>query len=115
MMIFNFLPTPIFSVLAQFTITVPTGVPSDPNVLSKGIIPGVIQLLLTVSFVMAFIFLLWGGISWSMSGGNKEALESARQKVTHAVIGLVVVLLSFLIVYTVGDAFGLNFRIIPLP
>lgn len=100
---------------AQFTINVPNGVPVGNETLSKGIIPGIIQLLLLVTFVLALVFLILGGISWSMSGGSKEGLEAARKRVTYSIIGLVIVLLSFFLVYTIGTMFGLDLKVIPLP
>lgn len=99
---------------AQFTVNVPNGVPLNQT-LSKGIIPGVIQLLLLVAFVLALVFLILGGISWVSSGGNKEGLENARKKVTYSIIGLVIVLLSFFLIYTIGTMFGLDLKVIPLP
>lgn len=99
---------------AKFTINVPAGVPGNQT-LSKGIIPGVIQLLLLVAFVLALVFLILGGISWVSSGGSKEGLENARKKVTYSIIGLIIILLSFFLVYTIGGMFGLNLKVIPLP
>lgn len=100
---------------AQFTINVPDNIPKDPNVLKNGIIPGMIQLLLLVSFILSFVFLLLGGISWINSGGSKEGIEGARKRITYAILGLVFTLLSFMIVYTLGKAFGVNFQTVPLP
>lgn len=92
------------------TLYVPSGMPAGASLLGEALIPGLLKLLLLVAFILAFIYLLLGGISWIMSGGNKEALEGARRKVTYAVIGLIVVLLSFLILFTFGDLFGINLR-----
>lgn len=97
-------------------IPVPLGIPidysGDPSnkILWGGVIPGLLRLLLFLAFILAIIFLLWGGISWTMSGGSKEGLESARKKVTYAVIGLILVLISFAIFYIFGNLFGVNLK-----
>lgn len=36
-------------------------------------------------------YLLWGGIDWLLSEGDKQKYESARNKILHAVMGLAVV------------------------
>lgn len=91
---------------------VPSSMPIDPGGTTFWLatIPGIIQLLLFVGFIFSFIYLLLGGISWATSGGNKESLTKARQKVTYAVFGLIVVLLSFFILYTFGEMFGVDLR-----
>lgn len=71
-------------------------------------IRGIIRLLLIVSFVIAFLFLLFGGIRWMLSGGDKTAAEGARGTLTAALIGLVIVLSAWLIITIIETAFGIN-------
>lgn len=101
-----------FQVSAQDIIEVPSGMPVGRDggwdIFWVGIIPGLIQILLTLAFLLSFFYLLWGGISWITSGGNKESLERARKKVTYAILGLVLVLLSFFILFTLAEMFGVR-------
>lgn len=99
---FNF-NSPVFA-----QITVPSGMPVGEGLLWSSIIPGVIKILLLVAFVLSFIYLLLGGISWITSGGDREALASAKKKVTYAVLGLVLVLLSFALLGIIGTGFGVG-------
>ena len=50
--------------------------------------------LLSVSMVVAallvFMYLIWGGFEWITSQGDKGKIEKARQRITGAVLGLVV-------------------------
>lgn len=48
------------------------------------------------------------GFQWLTSGGDKQALESARKRLTHAIIGLLMVVLSYALISIVGLVFGLN-------
>ncbi len=60
-----------------------------------------ISQLITFAFVMAIIialaFLIWGGIKWITSGGDKSGVEEARNHVIAAVVGLIIVFLSYFI------------------
>ncbi len=56
-----------------------------------------ITLAFILAIVVALIFLIWGGIKWIMSGGDKTALEEARNHVVAAIVGLVIVFLVFFI------------------
>jgi len=50
-----------------------------------------IRLLFIVAGLAALLYLLLGAIAWITSGGNKENVESARNKIMHAVIGLILI------------------------
>ena len=54
-------------------------------------------------------FLIWGGIEWITSGGNKEKLAGAQKKVIFAGIGLIISLGAFMIINIVGGFFGVSF------
>ena len=55
-----------------------------------------------------FAFLIMGGIEWITSGGDKNKAESARNKITSAVIGLVIVAASYAIVNLVVQFLGFD-------
>ncbi len=61
-----------------------------------------LQVLITVTIALALVFLIWGGISWIMSEGDKAKLQAARNTVIFSIIGLIISLLSFVIVNIVG-------------
>ncbi|MCL4208728.1 hypothetical protein KJZ63_03825 [Patescibacteria group bacterium] len=56
-----------------------------------------LQFVLVIAALLVFLYLIWGGIEWITSGGDKGKTESARNKITAAVIGLIVVAASFAI------------------
>lgn len=49
------------------------------------------------TFLVIFYF-LFGAFKYLKAGANKEDVESARQMITHAVIGFALLILSFLII-----------------
>lgn len=96
-------------------IAPPGGIPEGGFDTVQTVIRNVLIILFIVAIVMTLIYLIWGGIDWITSGGNKEGLEKARKKITFAIIGLVVTLLAFLIVNVVGGFFEIRlFGILPL-
>ncbi|MDP3758412.1 MAG: hypothetical protein Q8Q86_01725, partial [Candidatus Daviesbacteria bacterium] len=52
--------------------------------------------------------LIIGAFQWITSGGDKEGVESARKRITHALIGFAILALAFLIVQVVGQVVNIN-------
>ena len=52
---------------------------------------------LVVGVLLALAFLILGGIEYITSGGEKGKTESARNKITAAIIGLILIAASFAI------------------
>ena len=67
-----------------------------------------VYVMMVVAILLALGFLVWGGISWITSEGDKTKLQAARNTVTLAVIGLIITLLAFSIVTLVGYFFDLE-------
>ena len=73
------------------------------NLISQGIGAAII-----IAAVLALIYLVWGGISWITSGGDKTALEGARGRITNAIVGLIVVVAAYAIFKLVVSFIGLD-------
>ena len=56
---------------------------------------GLISFVMVIAALLVFLYLIWGGIEWISSGGDKGKTESARNKITAAIIGLIVVAASY--------------------
>ena len=72
------------------------------------VIQGIIRFILLIAFIIAFIMLLIGGIRWIMAGGDEKSVEKARNTITAALIGLVVVLVAYALIRVVEIFFGVN-------
>lgn len=68
----------------------------------------VLGFLTTIGGLAAFLFLIMGAVSWITSGGDKAGLEKARGQITNAVIGLVIIVAAWAIVYLIGGVLGLD-------
>ena len=64
-------------------------------------------LLAFVGAVSAFM-LVYAGIQFVTSGGDPKKVQGARQIVTYALIGLVIVLSSFAIIYFISYTTGVK-------
>lgn len=81
----------------QLGINVP-GCGASGTIGVSAIISFIINILLFAAFVIALVFLIIGGIKWIMSGGDKEGANKAKETVTSALIGLAVVLGSWVLI-----------------
>lgn len=72
------------------------------------IILNVITLFFAVGGLGVVVYFLWGAVDWILSGGDKEKVSNARKKMTNAIIGLVLLALSFAIIRTIGLITGFD-------
>ena len=80
-----------------------------------GLISGIVGLVFLLGFFLTLAYFLTGGIQWITSQGDKTALESARNKITHALIGLVIVAAAYAVFKLVGSFFGIELPNIKIP
>lgn len=81
------------------------------------LVGNVITLLFIIAVVIAILFLIYGGIKWILSGGDKSAVEAARNHIIAAIVGLVIAFLAYFILSFVIQFFlpGFNISRIELP
>jgi hypothetical protein len=78
------------------------------NIKPSGFIRAAISILLGVAGVAAFIFLLWGGLSWILAGGDKDGTEKARKRITAALVGLAIVFSAYALIFIIRALFGID-------
>lgn len=67
-----------------------------------------ITYVFVVAAIIALAFLIWGGLKWIISGGEKQAVQSAKDHIIAALIGLVVIFLSYVILSLILTFFGIS-------
>ena len=72
----------------------PGATSSDPQTNFGNLLGGIMSGFMAIAAVMVLIYLLWGGIEWITSGGDKSKTEGARNKITNAITGLIVLAAS---------------------
>lgn len=60
--------------------------------------------LLNFAEGIALLFLVYGGIQYLVSGGDKIALTTAKHTITYSLLGLIVILAAILIIKTAISA-----------
>lgn len=80
-----------------------------------GIVAGLIRLILVIAALVFFFILVIGGIRWIASGGDKTQTEAARNQITAALVGLVIVFAAWAIVQLINTFFGINIFELTLP
>jgi len=80
-----------------------------------GLISGIVGMAFIFGFLLTLAYFLTGGMQWITSQGDKNALESARGKITNALIGLVIVASAYAIFKLVGNFFGIELPNIKIP
>lgn len=74
----------------------------------QSFLPAAIGIVYVIGAIIFVFLLITGAISWMTSGGDKQAVESARGKITSAIIGLVLLLISFAIIGLIENFFGIQ-------
>lgn len=72
------------------------------------IISNVLVVLTVVAGISFILYFLLGALSWITAGGQKDKVETAKSYMTNGAIGLIIVVVSYAIVWIVGKALGLN-------
>ena len=71
-------------------------------------IEAILNIVLVIGIIAVLLYLIWGGLEWITSGGDKGKTESARNKITAAVVGLIILISAWAIVMFVQQLLGLS-------
>ena len=82
------------------------GLPGDQGSTVSMEVVRYLNLFLTIVGLIAVGFLILGGFRYITSAGNEEAAESAKKIIVNAIIGIVVIILSYVIVTVIINAVG---------
>lgn len=71
-------------------------------------VSSVLNVILIIASIATLLYLVWGGLNWIMAGGDKTKVEEARNRITNAVIGLLIVAASWAIFLFINWFLGLG-------
>lgn len=109
----NLLTGLIFITLYSLLITPAFAAPGGPATfadLEKYII-GFLGTFTTLVTVVVFVMLLFGGFKYLVAGGDPKAIEGARNTITYAIIGLVVMIAAWIVLRFIQQFTGVNVTI----
>lgn len=79
------------------------------------LVAAIIKVALITAALIAFAFLIVGGIKWILSGGDKEAMGKAQGTITAALVGLIVVFAAWAIIRLIEVFFGISILTLTIP
>ncbi len=56
-----------------------------------------IKYMLGLIGIVFIVFILWSGLQWMTSGGNTERVDKAKKRLIAAVIGMIIIVISYAI------------------
>jgi len=72
------------------------------------LINSVLRIVMVIAALLVFMYLILGGIEWITSGGDKGKTEKAREKITAAIVGLIVLAAAYALLTLVLKFLGFN-------
>lgn len=107
MVVFIFMVLPLVEVYAQL----PNNLGNTPGLRRtetnlNSLITTVINWLLGIAFGIAVLFLIIGGFWYITSAGNEETAEKGKNTAINAIIGIVIIILSYVIVNVISNFVG---------
>jgi hypothetical protein len=91
-------------------IKAPAGVPTGGLFTSLNIGKNGLVYVFGFAFALAIVYLIYGGILWITSQGDKQKVMQARSRIIYTIIGLAVILLSFGIISILSGLLGVNIK-----
>lgn len=95
-------------------VKAPGGVPQGGLDVVGTVFGNVLTIMITLAVIFTIIGIVWSGIQWITSGGDKGKVQSARSRLVWAITGLIIAVSTFLILNIIGYFFKvdlLNFTV----
>ena len=70
------------------------GLPNTPTQIGGGELVAILNLVYVVAGIVAVVVIIIGGIRYTTSNGDSNGIQSAKNTIMYAVIGLVVVIIA---------------------
>lgn len=74
-----------------------------------------LTVVFSVATIVVLVMLVWGAFEWITSGGDKEGVGKARNKIINALIGLAILAVAFAVSKLAAQFLGFDFLKIVIP
>lgn len=71
------------------------GIPTFSDILTF-----LIRFFFVIAGIAALIMMLWGALAWVTSGGEKEGVQHARDKIVAAIVGIILIVVALAIIWS---------------
>jgi hypothetical protein len=89
-------------------ITPPSGIPKGGISYLQILLSNFLTLFIIIGAFLLVIYIIWGGMQWITSGGDKQKLASARGRIVWASVGFIILMVAVFIINAVGYFFRVN-------
>jgi|GEM_PF-869369 len=79
------------------------------------IFSNILSVVTTLAGIAVLIVLISGGFNWMTSGGDPKKAESARNTITYAIVGIILMIIAWLILRFIHEFTGVNVTIFNIP
>ncbi len=79
------------------------------------IVANILNIVIGLAGVVLLLILMGGGFGYITSGGDKEKAARAKNTLTYAILGLLVILGAWLIIRLIEEFTGLNLHLFQIP
>lgn len=109
----------LFSALpAHAALIQPTDVPANIAEATGGatsfrqLALNIVNFFLFFLGLIATVMVIYGGVTYVTAGGAQEKIESAKKIIMYAIVGIIIILLSFAIINTVIGGAGTGTEVV---
>lgn len=82
-------------------VTTPDGVPEVK--IDNDLVTTIFNVVLALAGAVAVVFIIWGGIQYTLSQGEPNKIKKAKDTLLYSIVGLIIVMFSFVILnYVIG-------------
>lgn len=77
---------------------------SVPDVaIDNALVTTIFNAVLAAAGAVAVVFIIWGGIQYTLSQGDASKIKKAKDTLLYSIVGLIIVMFSFVILnYVIG-------------
>lgn len=90
------------------TIDNPPGFFTDKFKNLSSIVSEALPYLFAISGLLLFAYLVWGGFDYLTSMGDEKKAEAARGKITHAILGFIIIFAAYWLVQIADAVFKMG-------
>ncbi|OGZ18976.1 MAG: hypothetical protein A2175_01455 [Candidatus Nealsonbacteria bacterium RBG_13_42_11] len=86
----------------HLNLTYPSFLNLDLNMPLNQLIAQLYYFIIAISGLAVFVMLVWGGFEYLTSTGNPSKIGNAKERITSALLGLLIILASYLILQVIN-------------
>lgn len=89
-------------------VKAPSGIPTGGLDYLQAVLSNFLTIFLIAGAFFLVIYIVWAGMQWISSGGDKQKVATARGRITAAIIGFIIMMIAVFLINAVGYFFRVN-------